>query len=122
MSDAQRLALVRGVHTAIYLVMVAATFVVLYAGVSGARGAWLWPALGLVSVESAVFVGGGFKCPLSALAVKYGATTGELFDTFIPERLTRYTFRVFGPLIAVGLVLLAARWLGLVATATAPGP
>lgn len=112
MSDAQRLAIVRGLHTTIYLVMSVSTFVVLYAGVTGAQGAWLWPALGLVGFESAVFVGSGFQCPLTAVAVKYGAKDGMLFDTFLPERLTRYTFRIFGPLIAIGLLLLLARWWG----------
>ena len=112
MTDAQSLALVRGVHTAIYLVMATAVFVVLYAGVTGAHGVWLWVAAGLVGVESLVFAAFGLKCPLTAIAVKYGAKTGagEAFDTFLPERLTRYTFRVFGPLIVVGVGLLAARW------------
>ena len=43
-------------------------------------------------------VGNGFKCPLTGLAVKYGATKGYAFDTFLPERVTRLTFRVFGSL------------------------
>ena len=52
------------------------------------------------------------KCPLTALAVKYGAKTGHVFDTFLPERLTRYTFRFFGTVMVIGLLLLVARWLG----------
>lgn len=39
-----------------------------------------------------------------------GAGKGELFDTFIPERITRYTLRIFGPLILLGFLLLGARW------------
>ncbi len=112
MTDHATLTLIRTVHTAIYLVMAASTFALLYAGVTGASGPWLWVALGLLAVESAVFAGYGFKCPLTAMAVRYGATTGHVFDTFLPERATRYTFRVFGTLMAVGLVLLVARWVG----------
>ena len=59
-----------------------------------------------------VFVGYGFKCPLTGMAVRYGATTGHVFDTFLPERATRYTFRFFGTLMVIGLVLLVARWIG----------
>jgi hypothetical protein len=114
MTDRTMLALIRTVHTAIYLVMAAATFVLVYAGATGASGAWLWVALGLLAIESAVFVGYGFKCPLTGMAVRYGATTGHVFDTFLPERATRYTFRVFGTLMVVGLVLLVARWMGVV--------
>jgi hypothetical protein len=110
MTDGERLALVRAVHTAIYVVMASSTLVVLYAGLTGARGAWLWPALGLVGLESVIFVGSGFRCPLTSVAAGYAQDNGPVSDTFFPERFTRYTFRVFGPLVAIGLALLAARW------------
>ncbi len=110
MAEAQRLMLVRAIHTAIYVVMASASFVVLYAGVTGAHGLWLWVALGLVGVESVVFLGNGLKCPLTAMVVKYSPTNAGVSDTFLPERITRHTFRVFGPLIVLALALLAARW------------
>ncbi len=110
MTDAERLTLVRIVHTAIYLVMAASSLLVLYAGLTGAHGRWLWVAATLVAMESLVFVAGGLKCPLTAVAVKYGATKGEVFDTFLPERITRHTFRVFGPIIVVAFALIAWRW------------
>lgn len=113
MTDAQRLALIRTVHTLIYLVMVAAIGALLYAGVTGATGLWLWIALGLLGLETVVFVGNGFSCPLTALAVECGAEKGYAFDTFLPERFTRYTFRFFGTLMVVGLLLLAVRWAGI---------
>jgi hypothetical protein len=112
MTDARRLALVRFVHTAIYLVMAVSTLALLYAGITGIYGGWLWVVLVLLGVEAVVFIGNGMKCPLTALAVRYGAETGHVFDTFLPERLTRYTFRVFGSLMVLGLILLAGRWLG----------
>jgi hypothetical protein len=102
------LTMVRAVHTVIYMVMATSTFVVLYAGATGAMGAWLWLAAALVGVESAVFLGNGFKCPLTAVAARHGAGDGA--DTFLPERITRYTFRVFGPLILIAAALIAVRW------------
>lgn len=110
MTDAQRLALVRGVHTAIYVVMAGSVFAVLYAGVFGAHGHWLWVAVGLVIIETLVFVASGMKCPLTAIATKYGAKPGA--DTFMPERFTRHTLTIFGPLIVIGLALVIARQLG----------
>jgi hypothetical protein len=109
MTDATRLTLVRALHTVIYGVMASAALVVLYAGLTGATGRWLWIASGLVAVESVVFAAFGFKCPLTAVAVKYGATKDGAYDTFFPERITRWTFRVFGPVILVGFGLLAVR-------------
>lgn len=112
MTDSQRLFIVRALHSAIYLVMAVASLVVLYAGLTGAQGPRLWIALALVFLESLVFVGFGFKCPLTAVAMRYGASRdGAAFDTFLPDRVTRHTFRVFGPIIAVGFLLLALRWL-----------
>ncbi len=113
-SDSRILSLIRALHTAIYLVMVSAIFVLLYAGVTGYAGVWLWVALGLLAAETVVFAGNGFRCPLTALAVRYGATAGYAFDTFLPERATRYTFRFFGSLMAAGLLILAARCGGLI--------
>ena len=110
MFDARRLALVRTVHTAIYLVMATATFVVLYGGLTGAHGAWLWVATVLVVLESMVFVSAGMRCPLTALAVRYGSRARGLADTWLPERLTRHTLRFFGPVLVLGLTLLVARW------------
>ena len=68
---------------------------------------------GSAGVEVVVFVGSGMKCPLSALAVKYGAGTGHVFDTFLPEPVTRYTFRFFGAIMLFGLILPVARWFGI---------
>lgn len=42
------------------------------------------------------------------MAVKYGATTEHVFNTFLPETFTRHTFWTFGSLMVVGLVLLRA--------------
>jgi hypothetical protein len=113
-NDSAALATVRAVHTAIYVVMVAAIGVLLYGGATGYSGRWLWVSLALLALESVVFLGNGMRCPLTALAVRYGAEKGYAFDTFLPEHVTRYTFRVFGSLMALGLVLLALRWTGVI--------
>ncbi|WP_430424302.1 hypothetical protein [Phenylobacterium sp.] len=113
MTEDQRLTLVRAVHTAIYVVMAGSAFVLLYAGVTGAHGVWLWVAGGLMSVECVVFIASGMRCPLTAVAQANGAERRGVSDTFFPERLTRHTLRVFAPIIAVAALLLAARALGL---------
>ncbi len=109
MTDAQRLTIIRAIHTVIYVVMAASALTVLASAITGATGPWLWVAAGLTALESLVFAASGFKCPLTALAVKYGATKDGAWDTFFPERCTRYTFRVLGPVIGVGAVLWAWR-------------
>ena len=106
-----RLWLVRSLHTVIYVVMAIATFVVLYAGVTGATGPWLGVALGLLAIETVLFVASGMKCPLTAIVARY-AGDAPVSDTWFPQRCTRHTLMVFGPLMAIGVILVAARaWL-----------
>lgn len=108
-TNARRLFLIRLLHTVIYVVMAASALVVLFAGVTGANGPWLPPALVLVLIESVVFIGFGLKCPLTAVVVRH-ADGAPVSDTLMPERLTRHTFKVFGPIFVIGLALLALRW------------
>lgn len=113
MSDHQALTLVRTVHTIIYLIMAASTFLLIYAGFTGAQGLWLWIALVLLGMETIIYFGNGMRCPLTALAVRYGAEKGYTFDTFLPEHITRYTFNFFGSIMVIGIALLILRWTGL---------
>ena len=46
--NTNRRALVRGVHTLIYVVMAASTLMLVYAGLTGAEDWWLWVALALL--------------------------------------------------------------------------
>ncbi len=112
MNKARALLWVRWIHTVIYVVMVAAIGILLYAGIAGHSGLWLWISLGLLAVESIVFFGNNMRCPLTALAVRYGAEKGYAFDTLLPERVTRHTFRFFGTLTILGLILMILRWTG----------
>jgi hypothetical protein len=106
LSNNYKLHAVKTTHTAIYLTMVAAIFYTLFAAITQSYTPWLYTALALLMIESAVFLGNGMKCPLTALARQYGDPKGYVGDTFLPEKYTRYTFRVFGALFAIALLIL----------------
>lgn len=106
-----KLAIIRAVHTFIYVVMAATTLFVLTAGLAGIRGPIVWVALSLVAAEGVVFLGNGMRCRLTTLAKKYGDPTGHVGDTLFPEACTRYTFRTFGAMYVVGAVLIVADFL-----------
>jgi hypothetical protein len=99
---------VRTLHTAIYVVMVSAIGVVLFAGVTGAHGWWLWVSLALLALETAVFTLSGLRCPLTASVTRF-AGGQPVSDTYFPERITRHTLTIFGPLMAIGVILVAIR-------------
>ncbi len=105
--NSRKLAVVKTVHTIIYLVMVISVFYVLYAAIIRSFGVWLYVALTLLAIESIVFLGNGMRCPLTNLAKRYGDPKGYVGDTFLPEKFTKYTFRVFGGLFVIGLIALA---------------
>ena len=102
---------IKTLHTAVYAVMVAAIFYVLYCGVTGTLDALLAVSIGLVGLEGAVFFGNGRKCPLTALAKQYGDPKGYVGDLFCPEWLSRRTFSIFTSLFVLGLLLVAIRLL-----------
>ena len=109
MSDSHMLFLIRTFHTTIYIILVFSVVFLLVSALLGYFGPLLLVALLFIGIEVIVFVASGMKCPLTDLAKKYGAEKGYVFDTFLPESLTKYTFRFFGLLLVIGLILLALR-------------
>lgn len=108
-------AVIRGLHTLIYGVMAASTLILLYIGTTGRHAAWLWGAAPLLAIEVAVLIGNGLKCPLTAVVDRYAGGPGRFPDTFLPEGLTRRTLWIFGPMLALALLLLTARRFGILA-------
>ena len=39
----------------------------------------------VVAGEGLVFAGNGFRCPLTALAKRYGAESGSVTDIYLPD-------------------------------------
>ena len=108
------LTLARGLHTLIYGVMAASTLALLYIGVTGRLMEGLWIVVPLLTVEIVVFVGSGLRCPLTAVVDRCAGGPGRVGDTFLPDGLTRHTLAIFGPVLPVAFLLLAARWAGVI--------
>lgn len=111
----QRAALfaIKFTHTLVFLVQSAAILYILYSAVFDVRGVWLWVAVGLVLVESAVYLGNGARCPMTKLAAQMGDRTGNdyIADIFLPPWAARLIPPVCGTLAVVGMVILGVRWL-----------
>lgn len=104
------LALVKAVHSAIFLAMVAAIAYLLFAGVSDHDG---WPAmvaLSMPAIEGVIFFGNRKRCPLTDLAERIGAERGSVTDMFMPRLIADRTFEVFTPLYLAGAALMVYRW------------
>ena len=87
--------------------MVASVLYILYAGFGGLFIPWVLDVtLVLVTGECIVFVGSGWKCPLTKVAVALAGRDGKDYAPIIPAKLARYTPVLFGSLFALGLVTL----------------
>lgn len=106
------LAAIRGVHSAIFLVMLAAIGWLVVTGIVGRRDRSVGVAALLVAGESVVFVANRGVCPLTPLAERYGARRGGVSDIFLPDALARTIPLWATPLVVLGAVLHAARMAG----------
>ena len=101
------LALIRSVHTVIYIILAASVCLLFFAAITAYSSPLVIATAIAVAIEVVVFTANGFKCPLTGLAQKYGAEEGKgyVFDTVLPARITRLTYRVFGTMLALtGLI------------------
>jgi len=55
--------------------------------------------------EAAIYAGNGFRCPLTGLALRYGAASGSVTDIFLPRWLAANIARIYTPLLALGVAL-----------------
>jgi hypothetical protein len=99
------LTVVKLVHTAIWLVVESAIAYLLYSGVRRRSGRGAAIAGGVVAAETLVFVGNGFRCPLTDLAESMGSAHGSVTDLYLPRRLARSLPAIHVPLLTLAVVL-----------------
>ena len=93
---------IKAVHSAVFLVMLAAIGWLVGTGLVGRRDRTVAVAATLVAAESIVFVANGGVCPLTPLAERHGASRGGVSDIFLPDALARTI-----PIWASSLVMVA---------------
>jgi hypothetical protein len=68
----------------------------------------------LVLVESIVLISFGWKCPLTILAERLGASDGAVADLFLPKWFADRIFPVCGTTFLIACALLVVRFFGVV--------
>jgi hypothetical protein len=73
---------------------------------------------GIAAVLAAIVLGevvvlwlNRWRCPLTAVAARHTDDRSANFDIYLPEWLARYNKEIFGPLYALGVAYLVARYL-----------
>ena len=98
---------VKAVHTLAWFTIEAAVVYVLYAGIRGRSDRRAAIAGTVIFAETAVFVGNGFHCPLTAVAQRLGDSHGSVTDIYLPKWFAHYLPAIHVPLI---MLAVAVHW------------
>jgi hypothetical protein len=98
---------VKFVHSVIFIFMVACLFFILYCAITRRYDWTLLVALVAIFVEGLALLLNRWRCPLTSLAERCGATDGAVTDIFLPDWLTRHTFKIATVVVIIELIWLA---------------
>jgi hypothetical protein len=98
---AHRLALIRGVHTAAWLSIESCVGYLLWSGATGRSDRRAGAASAVVAGECLIFAANGFRCPLTGLAERAGATSGSVTDIYLPAWFARNLPAIHVPLLVL---------------------
>jgi hypothetical protein len=82
---ARRLAAIKAVHTAAWASIEFCVGYLLWSGARGRSDRRAAAAASVVAGECLVFAADGFRCPLTGLAERAGATSGSVTDIYLPR-------------------------------------
>jgi hypothetical protein len=98
---------IKFVHSVIFIFMVACLVYILYCAATGRYDWTLLIALIAIFIEGLALLLNRWRCPLTTLAERYGAANGAVTDIFLPEWLTRHTFKISTIVLIIELIWLA---------------
>jgi hypothetical protein len=107
MNNKQKVFIIKLVHSIIYFFMVACLIYILYCAIARRYDWTLLVALGAILFEGLVLLINRGTCPFTPLAEKYGAARGSVTDLFLPEWLSRHTFRISTIVFIIELIWVA---------------
>lgn len=98
---------IKFVHSIIFFFMVACLGYILYCAIIHRYDWTLLLALMAIFIEGLALLLNRGRCPLTSLAERHGAANGAVTDIFLPEWLTRHTFKISTTLFIIELIWLA---------------
>jgi hypothetical protein len=96
-----RLALIRGVHTAAWFSIESCVAYLLWSGATGRTDRRAAVAAAVVAGECLVFAADGFRCPMTGLAERAGASSGSVTDIYLPPWFAKNLPAIHVPLLAL---------------------
>jgi hypothetical protein len=107
MLSSKKIFIIKFVHSVIFIFMVACLAYILYCAVARRYDWTLLIALVAIFIEGLALLLNRCRCPLTSLAERCGAANGAVTDIFLPDWLTRHTFKISTVLVIIELIWLA---------------
>lgn len=96
---------VKAFHTLAWFSIEACMAYLLYAGFRGDTDRRAAAAAAVVGGETLVFVGNGFRCPLTPLAQRLGDSHGSVTDIYLPRWFAHNLPAIHVPLLVLAIAL-----------------
>ena len=112
MTDSAKLALIKILHTLIWIFFNVVIFYMLYAVIIDKIDVWLWVGYGLFVLEGLVLLAFRFYCPLTVLARRFSDSSRDNFDIYLPNWLAKHNKRIYTSLLIVIMILTVYRVAG----------
>ena len=107
LNNEKKLAIVKTIHTLIWLLFNVVMGYMLYAVITNRIGPALWIGFCLLAAEGLVLVTFHFSCPLTIVARKYSASEKDNFDIYLPNWLARNTKKIYTALaVAITIMII----------------
>ncbi len=103
--------MIKLLHTAIWVILAALIFYLIYAGISGKITPLVYISIEAIVVEGILLAIFRWRCPLTVVARKYSDSSQANFDIYLPEWLARHNKTIFSILYIIGVALVGWRLL-----------
>jgi len=108
-NDARALRAVKLLHTTVWAIFAACIVALPIVAAAGLFNIAL-TLIAFVSVEIAVLVVNGLRCPLTAVAARYTDDRRDNFDIYLPLWVARHNKTIFGSLFVAGVLYTFVAW------------
>ncbi len=103
------IAMIKAIHSLIFLSMAASILYTLYSGVTGRISRLSGASIAAVLGEGLVLLLNNMRCPLTDLVEELGSEHGSVSDIFLPKWFAERIPVLFTPPFAVGVALIGIR-------------
>lgn len=109
MDDAQKLTIIKIIHTIIWVFFNVIFFYMVYAVIINKIDKYVWIGIALFVLEIIVLLIFKYICPLTIIARKYSDSTTDNFDIYLPNWLAKYNKAIYSVLLFAFICLLVYR-------------